>query len=119
MTGCDVALARLPQADGLIKLRPVLLLLQLPPFGDWLLCGISSQTQHFVADFNKVIDPTHQDFAPSGLKTSSLVRLGFLATLPESQLAGRLGMISKERHARLLGKLSAHLRPALLPPLAP
>lgn len=36
----DVALTPLPQADGRIKNRPVVALRQMPPFGDWLVCGI-------------------------------------------------------------------------------
>ena len=39
----DLALAPLPQADGQIKNRPVALLRRLPPFGDFLVCGISTQ----------------------------------------------------------------------------
>ena len=39
----DLALAPLPQADGQIKNRPVVLLWRLPPFGDFLVCGISTQ----------------------------------------------------------------------------
>lgn len=38
-----VVLTPLPQADGQIKSRPALLLRQLPPFGDFLVCGISTQ----------------------------------------------------------------------------
>ena len=39
----DVALTPLPQADGQIKNRPVILLRQMPAFGDFLVCGISTQ----------------------------------------------------------------------------
>jgi mRNA interferase MazF len=37
----DVALTPLPQADGLIKNRPVILLREIPGFGNFLVCGIS------------------------------------------------------------------------------
>ena len=50
----DIALASLPQADGLIKQRPALLLRQMPPFGDWLVCGISTQLRQQVADLDEV-----------------------------------------------------------------
>ena len=50
----DIALASLPQADGLIKQRPALLLRQMPPFGDWLVCGISTQLRQRVADLDEV-----------------------------------------------------------------
>ena len=43
MTGGDVALTPLPQADGRTKPRPAILLRQMPPFGDWLICSVSTQ----------------------------------------------------------------------------
>ena len=111
----DVALGRLTQADQLANLRPVILLRQLPPFGDWLVCGVSSQLHQKVANFDEVIEPGHPDYALSGIKGASLIRLGFFTALPVSQLAGRIGSISHERHTRLLEKLSIHLRPRLRP----
>ena len=41
----DIALAPLPQADGPLKNPPVVLLRRLPPFGDFLVCGVSTQLQ--------------------------------------------------------------------------
>jgi len=38
-----VVLAALPQADGQMKNRPAVALRRLPGFGDWLLCGVSTQ----------------------------------------------------------------------------
>lgn len=80
----DIALAPLPQADGQIKNRPVVLLRRLPPFGDFLVCGISTQLHQRVADFDDVVTPGDKEFAASGLKAASLIRLGFLAVLPEA-----------------------------------
>ena len=82
MTEGDVALTTLPQADGRAKPRPVILLRQMPPFRDWLVCGVSTQLQHEVVGFDDVIEPSHSDFGGSGLKAPSLIRLGFLAVLP-------------------------------------
>lgn len=110
MTEADVALARLPQADGLAKLRPVILIRRMPPFGDWLVCGVSSQLHHQVADFDEMIEASHPDYPLSGLKVASLIRLGFLTVLPEGYIPGTVGSISHERHARLLEKLRTHLR---------
>lgn len=111
MTEGDVALARLPQADGFIKLRPVILLRQLPPFGDWLVCGVSSQLHQQVPHFDETIEPAHPDFTCSGVKTASLIRLGFITALPAGQIAGSIGAIARDRHARLLQNLCTHLRP--------
>lgn len=38
----DIVLASLPQADGLRKNRPVVLLHELPQYDDFLACGIST-----------------------------------------------------------------------------
>lgn len=109
MTAGDVVLTPLPQADGRLKPRPAVLLKKLPPFGDWLVCGVSTQLQQEVAGFDDIIDLSHPDFSGSGLKAVSLIRLGFLAVLPESHFLGILGAISAERHRTLLHRLSAFL----------
>lgn len=106
-----LVLARLPQADGQAKSRPALVLRQMPPFGDVLLCGISSQLHQAVAGFDEVIGPGDPDFAGAGLRVSSLIRLGYLLVVPRNQVSGTLGSISAERHHRLLQELSNYLKP--------
>jgi mRNA interferase MazF len=54
----DIALASLPQSDGFIKPRPAVLLRQMPPFGDWLVCGISTQLHQRVVGLDELIVPT-------------------------------------------------------------
>ena len=110
MTEGDVVLTPLPQADGEAKPRPAILLCQVPPFGDWLVCGVSTQVHHEVVGFDGIIEPSHTDFAGSGLKAPSLIRLGFLAVLPSTALLGVIGSISAERHGRLLQRLGAFLQ---------
>jgi len=105
----DIALTPLPQADGLIKNRPVVLLRRLPPFNDFLVCGVSTQLQHRVANFDELVNTTDDDFRQSGLKATSLIRLGFLAVFPETNMLGSIGSISAERHSRLLTNLCHHL----------
>ena len=108
----DVVLTPLPQADGRMKNRPALVLRRMPPFGDLLVCGVSTQLQQAVVDFDEVIDPTDADFATSGLKAASLIRLGYLAVLPERSFLGRIGTAAAQRRSRLLEKLCRHLAPA-------
>jgi mRNA interferase MazF len=103
----DIALAPLPQANGQIKNRPVVLLRRLPPFGDFY--GISAQLQQRVAGFDETIGSDDKEFAASGLKAASLIRLGFLAALPDSALLGKIGSLSPERRQRLLANLCRHL----------
>ena len=107
----DVVLTPLPQSDGQIKNRPAIVLRKMPPFGDLLVCGVSTQLHQAVAGFDDLIEPQHEDFRGSGLKAASVIRLGFLAVLPTSNFIGRMGVISAERHRRLLIQLSQFLQP--------
>ena len=72
----DVVLMPFQQADGRAKNRPARVLRVMPPFGARLECGISRQLRHQVADFDEVIAATDPDFGSSGLKDTSLIRLG-------------------------------------------
>ena len=53
--------------------------------------------------------PSDPAFGSTGLKTASIIRLGFLAVLPEADMLGAIGSISRERHQRLLANLCRHL----------
>jgi len=86
----------LPQADGRIKNRPVVVLCAMPPFGDLLVCGVSTQIQYAVPAFDEIIRPGDEDFPPSGLKAASVIRLGFLAVLPRDHFSGKIGSIASE-----------------------
>ena len=105
----DVILTPVPQADGKIKNRPAVILREMPPYGDLLVCGISTQLQQCVKGFDEIISPEHKDFESSGLLSKSLIRLGFLAVLPRSRIPGSIGSISPMRHKRLLKALSNYL----------
>lgn len=108
----EVLLAAMPQADGAFKYRPAVCLAILPPFQDLLMCGISTQVHQAVADFDEVISPNDPDFAASGLKAASVVRLGYLTALPRTALKGQIGAIDRTRLNRLRTNLSEHLRPS-------
>lgn len=88
----DVALAPLPQADGQIKNRPAVVLRIMPRHGDLMVCGVSTQLHQEVAGFDDVIREHDSDFAASGLKKASLIRLGSLAVLPASSFVGSIGL---------------------------
>ena len=106
-----VVLLSLRQADGKAKPRPAVALRQLPGFGDWLVCGVSRQLQHFVGGFDEQVSATDMDFGLTGLTGPSLIRLSFLQSVPLSAIMGRIGAISSDRHRRLLANLSRHLTP--------
>ena len=109
MKESDVILTAMPQADGNVKHRPAVILRDMPPFGDLLVCGVSTQLHHYVHGFDEIITPEDTDFASSGLVAASLIRLGFLAVLPRRIIAGSIGSIAPERHKRLLKALSMYL----------
>ncbi|OKH35982.1 transcriptional regulator [[Phormidium ambiguum] IAM M-71] len=109
MQEADVVLTPIPQADGKIKNRPVIILRELPPYGDFLVCGVSTQLHQQVTGFDDIISPSDPDFTATGLRVQSLIRLGFLAVVPRNQIIGSLGAISAERHQRLLKTLSDYL----------
>ena len=110
----DIILTPMPQSDGARKNRPALLLRTLPPFGDYLVCGISTQLRQAVPEFDEIVRDTSDDFVDSGLIASSVIRLGFLAVMPKRRIVGTIGSIAAERHKRLLHALSKHLISSLI-----
>lgn len=105
----DMVLTRIAQADGVIKGRPALLLRELPPFGDFLVCGVSRQIRQAVPEFDEIIRSSDGDFVTSGLVADSVIRLGFLGVVPRTRIVGTIGSPSRERHARPLSRLNRHL----------
>jgi len=109
MKESDVVLTPIPQSDGLIKNRPAIILREMPPYRDLLVCGVSTQLNQEVKSVDDIISSSDQDFSSSGLKSASLIRLGFLAVLPRNQIIGSIGSISSARHKKLLSTLSDYL----------
>ncbi len=105
----DVVLTPIPQADGIVKNRPAIILREMPPYRDFLVCGLSTSLNKQVKNFDDLISLTDDDFEPSGLRTTSVIRLGFLAILPSAQIIGTIGSISPSRHRKLLKTLSDYL----------
>jgi mRNA interferase MazF len=107
----QIVLFRFPQTDleeG--KLRPALLLGRLPgEHDDWLICMISSQVRHYMPGFDEIVREDDPDFAESGLKASSVVRIGRLAVVEEEILLGAIGQIAFERLERIKHRLAEWL----------
>lgn len=101
-----IALARVQQADGRLKNRPVVILTTMPPFSDFVVCAVSSKLQHECPGFDDLVAAADDDFQASGLKVPSLIRLGVLATIPRSVVLGELGRISSARLQRLRSRLA-------------
>ena len=103
----QVVVFRFPQTDleeG--KLRPALLLGKLPGnYDDWLICMVSSQTRQYIDGFDEIVRENDNDFGESGLKVTSVIRVGRLAVVSGDILIGAIGQVSNER----LSKVKRHL----------
>ena len=104
----QVVVFRFPQADleeG--KLRPALLLGKLPGnYDDWLICMISSQTRQYIEGFDELVQEDDNDFGESGLKVTSVIRVGRLAIVSGEILIGAIGQVSSARLSRVKKNLS-------------
>lgn len=105
----EIVVAQLVQADGGAKLRPVVLLRELPGYGDFLVCGVSSQLRQAIRGFDVVLDSGSGDFPSTGLRVSSVIRLSFLAVVPETDMKRRLGRIAPDVLNTLRENLARHL----------
>jgi mRNA interferase MazF len=101
----QILIGDLPQSDGTIKRRPVLVLRQLLGYGDYLVCGISSQLWQEIKGFDEVLPADPQN----GLRVTSVIRLGFLDTMPERAMAGNIGRVPDALHRALLQRLADYL----------
>ncbi|KAA3664185.1 MAG: type II toxin-antitoxin system PemK/MazF family toxin [Chloroflexi bacterium] len=104
----QIVLFRFPQTNlqqG--KLRPALIVDKLPgSFDDCLICMISTQVHHQVTGFDDIIAANETDFANTGLKQTSLIRVGRLAVVDENMLIGSIGEIETSRLARIKANLA-------------
>jgi mRNA interferase MazF len=104
----QIILFRFPQTDleeG--KFRAALLLGKLPgDYDDWLICMISSQTRHFIPQFDEMIQEQDGDFAQSGLKGVSVIRVGRLAVVEGRVLLGGIGHILPEPLEQIKNQLA-------------
>lgn len=110
MKSGHIVLVPLLQSDRTFKRRPALLLKQMPPFNDWLLCGISTQLQQKVDGFDRLLEADAHYFPQTGLQKTSLVRLGFLVVVPKVQIVGSIGEVPDVMLQELLQTLSDFLR---------
>lgn len=90
------------------KLRPVLLLRQASVrFDDWLVCMVSSQLQQAQVGLDELVQTSDPDYADSGLKVPSVLRLSRLAVVDGAALIGAIGEISPQRLLSIRQRLAA------------
>ena len=104
-------LFRFPQTDQQEgKLRPALLIRRVPgQYDDWLVCMITSRLEHVIVGFDEVVRPGDVDFDKSGLRVTSLLRIGRLAVVNKDVLVGQIGEIDAARLLRIKRKLAEWL----------
>jgi mRNA interferase MazF len=102
----DVVLVPFPFTDlSQTKLRPAIVLYVQPEGEDITLCFISSQNLDRVSRDELVLDPEHPEFAQTGLKSKSKIRVSRIVTLERKLIKRKLGSIglqSLENVDRLL-----------------
>ena len=90
----DIVLIRFPQSDLQIgKLRPALIIAVAPGrHADMLIAQITSQVHQAIPNFDKLIETADSDYANSGLKVRSAVRIARLVSVESSVINARLGV---------------------------
>jgi mRNA interferase MazF len=91
MKAGDICKVALIQPDGSIKDRPVLLIKEVPPLGDWIVATITSQQRNRVEGLDVLIKDSHPGFRTTGLTKSSLLKLGMLNTMNKGMIKGKIG----------------------------
>ncbi|MEO6456643.1 MAG: type II toxin-antitoxin system PemK/MazF family toxin [Ginsengibacter sp.] len=105
----DIVLIDLPQSGGGSKLRPALILKQLPKYNDFLVCGISSQINQYIKDFDEILNEQDVDFKQTGLRKTSVIRIFFLAIVSPQNVSGSIGNIPGVLLKNLLQRLAKFL----------
>lgn len=67
---------------------------------------ISSQTRQYIEGFDEIVEDSNGDFKQSGLKVTSVIRVGRLAVVSGEVLLGAIGEISSQRLHRVKKNLS-------------
>lgn len=113
MTPGNVVLISLPLVGSTAsKLRPALLLAQLPgPFQNLLLCGVSTQLHQLQSNWDELLQSGDADFGASGVHHPSAIRLSYLYAADSHEIAGVIGRIDSMRLQRLRQRLADHLQP--------
>jgi len=93
----DVVLTPFPYTNlqG-VSLRPALVVSQGPIGQDMVLAGISSVIRGSLAPTDLTVDTTHPEFAQTGLRVQSVIRLHKLVAVEHAILMRRLGHLGPQ-----------------------
>ncbi len=105
----DIVLIDLPQSGGGSKLRPALILKQLPKYNDFLVCGISTQVHQYIKEFDEILNELDVDFKQTGLYRTSVIRIFVLAVVLSQKISGSIGNITATKHTEILQRMAKFL----------
>ena len=108
----DIVLAKFPFTNHEeSKLRPVLILSKSPgEFDDYIVAFISSQIRHYVPEVDFLLEVSSGYFKDTGLKITSVIKTGKIATISVDVIAGKIGSLNKELTERVIDKIITILR---------
>jgi mRNA interferase MazF len=88
------------------KVRPAVVIRRLPgAYDDWLICMLSLRVDQSLDGFDEMISKEDGDFATSGLKISSVLRIARLAVCHDTMMLGEIGRIADNRLRRVRNRL--------------
>jgi hypothetical protein len=105
----DVVRVALPQADGKQKARPAILLASFPPFGDWLVVGISGSLGLEVKGLDVRLDQQHPAFQSTRLGSPGIIRMGHAHVVPVAWIEGVMGRLDDPTLQLLRKRLADHI----------
>ena len=88
------------------KIRPAVILSTENKDNDVILALITAKTDYRPNKFDLTINPKDKDFAVTGLKTKSVIRLNKIATLDKKVILGEIGRLSDRQIKELNQKLA-------------
>jgi mRNA-degrading endonuclease toxin of MazEF toxin-antitoxin module len=98
----DIVLTPFPFTDlRQTSLRPALIISDGPIGNDVVLAGISSVVRGTQVPTDLLIETSHPEFKPTGLRVASVIRLHKLATVEQRILIRRLGQIGPQLQAEV------------------
>ena len=97
-----------PQSDGTTKKRPALVIMELPPFSDLLIVGISTQLHQEIAGLDLPLLEKDPGFRGTGLLRSSLVRVTMLGRIAKNAptISRTIGRINNDQLKAVLERLA-------------
>ena len=102
----DIVLTRFPFTDlSGSAVRPALVVSQGQVVNDVVLMGVSSVVRHPIAPSDILCEKTHQEFAATTLKVTSVFRAHKLVAVETKVLSRRLGRLGPLQQAKVDHKL--------------